>query len=230
MPQLPDTLEETTAQAIAATFMAIDAGLNRLLIDIRFPELKPLPIAREFALAFTERFGSSWQALFADAGAAALAKRDWADLDISMRGINEGRAAIKPEDQAFLLVAPSSVEVNQVEKLLELAGDRPFVMFNPRLENSEVGVGLAARKMRDRFINRFEVCYYIQPFEEAALWRCYPQLWQVWQQHDDEMKIVYEGEQRVVGDDLNRILTKATGKKISFMNQLQQFFEALGRT
>jgi hypothetical protein len=228
MTNLPDTLEDATTQAIAATVAAIEAGFSRLIVDIRFAELKPMPIAYDFALQFNKLYGENWQALFADAGAAALAKHEWADLEVSMRGVNEGRAAIRPEDKAFLLVAPSSVEVDRVEKLLQLAGDRPFVLLNPRLENTEVGIGLTARKLRDRFFNTFETCYYIQPLREgAALWRNYPQAWQVWQPGDEGMKMILEQEQRPVGDDLNRIITQATGKQASFLTQMQQMFKTL---
>jgi hypothetical protein len=241
MIKLPDTLEDSTEQAIAATMNAINAGCMRVQIDMRFPELAQLPIALAFAQAFTEKYGQTWQALFADAGTAALAKRDWAESDIlrniSMRGVNEGRAAARPESQAFLLISPTSVEVDGIEKLLPLIGDRPFVMLNPKLENSEVGLGLAARRMRDRFLSVFEISYYIQPVDGGAVWRCYPQLWQVWQEKNvggnpdqsPKMELIHEGTERPVGDDLNRIMGKATGKKPSLIGQMQQFLNALSR-
>jgi hypothetical protein len=225
MIQIPDSLEDATAQAIAALNLGLDAGLTKILLDLRFTELKPLPIAYQIAVNFGQRFGNEWQAIFADAGMAALARRDWSDLEVSMRGANEGRAAIRPEDKAFLLIAPSSMEVTQVEKLVELAGDRPFVMFNPRLENSEVGVGLATRKMRDRFLSRFEVCYFIQPLEQGALWRSYPQGWQVCEQTENGMQPILETEERPSLDDIDRVFMKKTGKKSSILVQLQQFFK-----
>jgi hypothetical protein len=233
MIKLPDTLEEATEQAIAAAMRSIDAGCTRIQIDMRFPELAQMPIARTFAEAFNQKYGQNWQALFADAGTAALAKRDWGDLEVSMRGVNEGRAAARPESRAFLLVSPTSVEVDGIEKLLTLIGDRPFVMLNPKLENSEVGLGLAARRMRDRFLSVFEISYYIQPIDQGAVWRCYPQLWQVWQEKSQNevttMEMIHEGDERPVGDDLNRIMGKATGKKTSLVDQLQQFLNALAR-
>jgi hypothetical protein len=227
---LPDSLEDATEQAIAATYKAIDNGVSRILIDLRFPELKAMPIAYQFAASFNQRYGKSWQAIFSDAGAAALAKREWADLDVSVRGVNEGRRAVREEDQAFLLIEPTSVEVEQVEKLLQLAGDRPFVMFNPRLENSEVGLGLAARQMRDRFLSTFEIAYYIKPLELGALWRCYPQTWQVWQQTEEGMQSMAEVSQRPSSDDIDRLFRQKTGKQSgSFLGRLQQFFNALAR-
>ncbi|AFY70703.1 protein of unknown function DUF1995-containing protein [Thalassoporum mexicanum PCC 7367] len=261
MPNLPNSLEEATQQAIDAMFTAIDAGDRRILIDLRFGELKPLPLAKQLAIRMKERYGNQWQALFSDAGAAALAKRDWPDIsdqEVSMRGVNEGRAAIREDDQAFLLIAPSSVEVDQVEKLLALAGDRPFIMFNPRLENSEVGIGLATRKMRERFLNTFTVCYYMQPLDAGLLWRCYPGLWQVYRQGnevdsdkqseqseqseqsqsvttepDDNQggwQLINEDDHKPSFDELERIFLRATGKRqTTFLDRMQQFLSALNR-
>jgi len=227
---LPNNLEDTTEQAIAATYQAIADGATRILVDLRFPELKSMPIAYEFARSFNERYGNEWQAIFSDAGAAALAKREWADLDVSVRGVNEGRRAIREEDKAFLLVEPSSVEVDQVEKLVQLAGDRPFVMLNPRLENSEVGLGLAARRLRDRFLSTFETAYYIKPLELGALWCCYPQTWQVWVNTEEGMQFLSEVEQRPSSDDIDRLFRQKTGQKTgSFLGRLQELFNALGR-
>ncbi len=227
---LPDSLEDATEQAIAAVHQAIADGASLVIADLRFPELKAMPIAYEFAASFNQKYGKNWQAIFADAGAAALAKREWAELEVSVRGVNEGRRAIREEDQAFLLVEPTSVEVEQVEKLVKLAGDRPFVMFNPRLENSEVGLGLAARQMRDRFLSTFETAYYIKPLELGALWRCYPQTWQVWQQTDSGMQPMAEVTQRPSSDDIERLFRQKTGKQSgSFLGRLQQFFNALAR-
>ena len=227
---LPNSLEDATEQAIAAVHQAIADGANLVIADLRFPELKAMPIAYEFAASFNQKYGKNWQAIFADAGAAALAKREWAELEVSVRGVNEGRRAIREEDQAFLLVEPTSVEVEQVEKLVKLAGDRPFVMFNPRLENSEVGLGLAARQMRDRFLSTFETAYYIKPLELGALWRCYPQTWQVWQQTDSGMQPMAEVAQRPSSDDIERLFRQKTGQQSgSFLERLQQFFNALAR-
>ena len=227
---LPDNLEDAVEQAIAASHQAIADGGNRVIADLRFPELKVLPIAYEFAASFNRIYGKEWQAIFSDAGAAALAKREWADLEVSVRGVNEGRRAIREEDKAFLLIEPTSVEVEMVEKLVQLAGDRPFVMLNPRLENSEVGLGLAARQMRDRFLSTFETAYYIKPLELGALWRCYPQTWQVWQETESGMEPMAEVAQRPSSDDIERLFKQKTGKQSgSFLDSLQQFFNALAR-
>ena len=148
---------------------------------------------------------------------------------------------IEPEDQLFLLINPAAVEVAQVERLYIAAGDRPVIILNPRLEDvATIGIGYAGRQLRDRFLNKIESCYYIRPLEDAALFRCYPQPWQVWLETNDEYELISETAQKPVGDDLERILAKALGtadpdstapakplKKKGFMAELQTFLKAL---
>jgi len=103
-------------------------------------------------------------------------------------------------------------------------------MLNPRLENSEVGLGLSARRLRDRFLSTFETAYYIKPLELGALWRCYPQTWQVWVNTEEGMQFLSEVEQRPSSDDIDRIFRQKTGQKTgSFLGRLQELFSALGR-
>jgi hypothetical protein len=233
-PVLPDTLESAIAQAIHSLNLALDDRVGRILIDLKFDELKPLPVARELVTFLLDRYGKNWQALFADAGMAALAQRDWLDLvekyELTFRGINEGRAALRDEDQAFLLVAPSAVEVDLLEKLLALAGDRPFILFNPRLESAEIGIGLTARRLRARFINTFQVIYYLQPLEQGALWRAYPHQWQLWQNPaipETTMRLVYESVDRPSLEEIFQRLRQKTGRSPSFLQRLQNFMDAL---
>jgi len=47
----------------------------------------------------------------------------------------------------LLFIAPSAVEVAQVEKLCEAAGSRPVVLFNC-LEDVSIGIGYAGRQLR----------------------------------------------------------------------------------
>jgi hypothetical protein len=130
MAELPQTLEAAIEQAKVAAQAALDDGFTRLQVELNFPELKPMPIAEQF-LSLFEHLGSDFKLFFPDAGAAALARRDWGTKPFEVRGIGELKAEIQPTDKAFLLVAPSAVEANEVEKLVETAGDRPFVMLNP---------------------------------------------------------------------------------------------------
>jgi hypothetical protein len=214
-------------------------------VELIFPEiaLQAQSIAQQFLPVF-EELGVQPKVLFPDAGAAALARRNWGTIPFKVDDLGTSRTAvegkIQPEDEAFLLVAPSAVEVAQVEKMSNLAGDRPFVLLNPQLEDIYVvGIGYTARQVRDRFIKTIESCYYLRPLDGAALLRAYPSLWQVWLETDDEYQLIAEEPQRPVGDVLDQILAKATGtdtssetppsKKPGFLANLQSFLNALSR-
>lgn len=242
MPELPKSLEEAIAQSRMATQSALTDGYTRLQVDFLFPELKLMPVAAEFLPVFA-KYDSRLKVFFADAGAAALANRDWQDTPFTILDIGTGRAAslqskIHPDDEIFLFISPSSVEVPQVEKLCEEIGDRPFVMLNPRLEDSGVvGIGYTARQTRQRFISTIESCYYLRPVDDTtAVFRCYPGLWEVWVETNGEYEKVAELPKRPTGDELDMIVIQGQPqtlkdgvppKKPSVLKSLQRFFKAL---
>jgi hypothetical protein len=188
MVDFPTTLDEAIAQAQMATQAALAAGYTRLQVELAIPELKPMQPAHQFLPALAH-YDAGLKIFFTDAGAAALARRDWGDVSHSIQSIDIAGARqttvveelVTPDDEAFLFVAPSSVEVFLVEQICNAAGDRPVVLFNPRLEDvGTIGIGYTARKLRERFLNTIEPCYFLKLLDGAALLRCYPSNWQVW--------------------------------------------------
>ncbi len=246
MTELPKDLNEAIAQSRIATAAALSDGQTLLQVELVFPEiaLQAQSIAAQFLPEF-EDIHSGVKVFFPDAGAAALARRDWGQTAFKVTDLGSSRTAvedkIEPDDQLFLLINPAAVEVAQVEKLYIAAGDRPVIILNPRLEDvATIGIGYAGRQLRDRFLSKIESCYYIRPLEDAALFRCYPQPWQVWLETNDEYQLISETAQKPVGDDLERILAKALGianpdstapakplKKKGFLAELQTFLKAL---
>lgn len=246
MTTLPNSLEEAIAQSTKATIAALNNGRTRLQVQLVFPEiaLQAQSIAQQFLPIF-EQLGVQPKVFFPDAGAAALARRDWGTVPFKIDDVGSPRSIIEdkiqPDDQAFLLVGPSAVEVAQVEKLSNMAGDRPFILLNPQMEDIYiVGIGYAARQLRDRFLSTIESCYYIRSLEQAAVFRSYPSLWQVWlEETNGEYKLIAEEPQRPAGDTLDQILAKATGtdatgntappKQPGLLTNLQRFLNALSR-
>jgi Domain of unknown function (DUF1995) len=242
MSELPNSLEDAIAQSRVAVQAALADGCTRLQVEFLFPELKFMPVAEQFLPLFTD-YDSRLKIFFADAGAAALARRNWADAPFQILDIGTGRVAsletkIQPEDEIFLFIAPTSVEVLQVEKLCELISDRPLVLLNPRLEDAgTVGIGYTARKIRDRFITTIESAYYLRPIDdETAVYRCYPGQWEVWLETNGEYQRIAELPKRPSGDELDLILLKgqpqtttdtAPAKKPNVFKSLQRFLKAL---
>ncbi|WP_066382081.1 MULTISPECIES: DUF1995 family protein [unclassified Anabaena] len=244
MPELPNTLEDAIAQAREATKAALAEGYTRLQVELLFPELKFMPVATQFLPVFSE-YESRLKVFFADAGASALARREWADVPYKILDIGTGRIAsieskVQPEDEIFLFIAPTSVEVPQLEKICEIIGDRPLVMLNPRLEDAgTVGIGYAARQTRQRFISTLESCYYLRPVDdETAVFRCYPGLWEIWIENSGTWQKVAELPKKPSGDEIDLILnqgqpqtstdsTVTPARKPSVFKSLQRFIKAL---
>lgn len=211
MSQLPTTLEESISLAQTAAKAAIADGYQRITVEIAIPELKSMALAQEFITAFTDR-GNTLKVLFTDTGAAALARRDWQDVNFKIDDLGNSRSPvvgkIQDEDQLFIAIDPSAIEVEQVEKLCQAAGKRPVILFLPRLEDAAiVGIGYAARQLRDRFLTTLHCAYYIKPLETSALYRCYPGQWQVWLEQADDYILLVERPQKPVGDELDEILS-----------------------
>jgi hypothetical protein len=214
MSQLPTTLEDSIELAQAAALAAIAEGYQRITIEISIPELKSMALAQQFLTAFTER-GNTLKVLFTDTGAAALARRDWTDVNFKIDDLGSSRSPvtdkIQDEDRLFIAIEPSSIEVEQVEKLCDAAGARPVILFLPKLEDAAiVGIGYAARQLRDRFLTTLHPAYYIKPLETAAIYRCYPGRWQVWLEANEDYTLLAERDAKPVGDELDEILMPTT--------------------
>lgn len=216
MVDFPTTLDEAIAQAQSATQAALTAGYTRLQVELAIPELKPMQPAYQFLPVFAD-YGDGLKIFFTDAGAAALARRDWGNVSHSIQSIDIAGARqtsvveelVTPDDQAFLFVAPSSVEVLLVEQICNAAGDRPVVLFNPRLEDvGTVGIGYTARKLRERFLNTIEPCYFLKLLDGAALLRCYPSTWQVWAGTDENYTLIAEEPLKPSLERLDEIFMK----------------------
>ncbi|MEO0853756.1 MAG: DUF1995 family protein [Cyanobacteria bacterium J06648_11] len=238
-PELPDDLAGAQAQALEGIRAALEAGYHRLQVDILVPELKPDVLARPFAEAFEPPFAF----LFADAGAAALAQRNWGEPDWTISSVNQGDRL--SDDTAIVFAAPTVVEINAVEALCgaraeaipmannsdEGKRDRtPILLLNPQLQDAAtVGIGWAGRQLRERFISTLEPCYFLQAFGIGAMMRQYPHPWTVWLLNDnDEYEILEACDRRPTGEDLSKMFAKATDSGPPILGDLVRFMRALG--
>lgn len=243
MSGVPRSLEAAIEQAKTATRAAIQAGVPRILVEINIPELKVMPVAEQF-YPLLQEMGFQFKILFPDAGAAALARRDWNNPDFLIRGINESKNRVEADDEVILVIEPSSIEVNDVEALCNEAVGRNVIMLNPKLEDiATIGIGYAGRQLRERFLSTLESCYYLQPLEGAAILRIYPGQWQVWgETADDTYELLAELPQKPNSEMLANIFSGAEAdatttedaqpttnkpRKGGFLAELQQFIRAL---
>lgn len=240
MAELPSTLDDAIAQAQSATQAALAAGYTRLQVELVFPELKAMPIAQKFISTFHDR-GAGLKLFFTDSGIAALAKRDWGEIPHSIRSLDVAGSRqttpveeqVDPEDEIYVFVAPSSVEVSPVEQICNVVGERPVILLNPRLEDvATIGIGYAGRQLRQRFLDTIEPCYYLRPLDDqSAILRCYPAPWQVWYAPDGEYQLIAEEQERPDSERLDEIFAGVLGQsaKPGLFAGFQQFLKALGR-
>lgn len=236
MVSLPDTLEVAIAQSVEATQRAIASGRNRLQIEYLFPELKPMPVAKQYLDLLEQQIpdlGSQVKVFFADAGAAALARRDWGETPYRIYGLDELLEPVQPEDDAFVIVAPTPVEIAIVEKITTQSDTRPCIFLNPKFQDvAIIGIGYAGRQLRERFLSTLESCYCLRPLDQGAVFRAYPQPWQVWWEVEEEYKLLSETPERPTGEELDQIIAQAfpaQTKKGGLLQELQQFLKALSQ-
>ena len=98
---IPTTLPEATEQAKAAAEAALAAGLGRIQVDMAIPEIKHQPIAKQF-LSLLE--GKQFKIFFPDAGAAALARRDWENPDFMIKGLGELSEPVDDDDDIYRVI------------------------------------------------------------------------------------------------------------------------------
>lgn len=242
----PETLDAAVEQAKAATKTAIAEGYRLIQVELVIPEiaLQSEALALEFANLFAD-YGSGVKVMFPDTGAAALAKRNWGDQQFQVTDMGSRftpiETQVSPEDEIFIVTCPSAVEVERAEKLSILAGDRPIIFLIPQLEDvAVVGIGLAARKLRDRFIKNIYTSYHFRPIPEGAILRCHPSLWQIWLEKESGHELATELSTKPMGEDLDRLMTQLTTpegedptakskQKPSFLGNLQKFLQALSQ-
>lgn len=239
---IPTTLPEATEQAKAATQAALADGQTLIQVEMAIPELKHQPIAEQFLDLFESQ---QFKVFFPDAGAAALARRDWNNPDFVIRGLGELLEPVEADDDLYLVVNPSSIEVKDVESLCNQVTDQPVVLLNPSLEDvATIGIGYAGRQLRERFLSKIETCYYLRPMDEAAVYRCYPGPWQIWRETaPNEYELVSDLSGRPSSEEIDRILYgsgtpsedsevtatsgQSAGRKRGIFSELQQFIRAL---
>jgi hypothetical protein len=199
------------------------------------PDLKPETLARPFLNLVDPPLAI----LFSDAGAAAFAQQQWKTADESLEGISfqgvNTRSTITPEE-ALLFVAPSVYVMEAVEHLCDSIKQRdqqqrPAILLNPQLQDAAtVGVGLAGRRLRERFLATFEPTYYLRSLGGGALLRVYPHPWTIWQEQEPgQYSILETTSEKPTGEDLAAIFARTAQRSESPFSSLRRFIQALQR-
>ncbi|GAB0492613.1 hypothetical protein MMPV_003881 [Pyropia vietnamensis] len=241
VPPIPPSLSAAVAQAAASCSVALRSGATRLFVEVdttagdsTYTMLKnSLPITRMLADALQEDLaavaegGASatpWDpkavlVILPDAGAAALAARDWGPAAwYTVAGLET--ATVTPTTAAVVLVCPRASEVTGMERLVEASLEReadpmPFIIVNPDVVDMGVtGLSLNARQLRERVIRRFDTVYCLRTFDWGVLLRAAPGPWTVWRDAPEAASgfdLVAQREARPSSDDIIDIFNATEG-------------------
>lgn len=237
---IPGSLQNAVSQALSACQLAISNGKTRLFVeldttngDATYTMLKTsLPITRQLLPLFSST-SSRICILLPDAGAAALASRDWAsqpDDDLppyEVLGMEQSN--LNPdEDSGTFIVVPRASEVDLLASIVNTAQSLPVIAVNPDLVDMGVtGLSLNARRLRKDVIDTFEQAYYLKVYPWGVLLRAYPGKWGLWVDAPGTavgFRLVKELDNRPSSDDIDEILTEDEGSNSSgFFAKLKRF-------
>jgi hypothetical protein len=190
---LPADLRSAEAQALEALLAALTSqARGRWSVDWRFEGLRLLPVALRLAAAL-QQAGQALRLVFADAGGAALARRDAPELAeqiVDFRGQTAGQSP-----PLLLVVAPAPPDYDDFEQLCS-GHSGSVVMLNGSLEDAAVGIGSVARERRRGFLSQWQPAYALQPLDGSALRFAFPGPWELYRHDPDGFRLAATFEQR----------------------------------
>jgi hypothetical protein len=222
---LPPDLRSAEAETLTAVRSALAAEPHgRWTVEWRFEGLRLLAPALRLAGDLLTEAGRGGRLLFADEGAAALARRESEILapriasygDERRRqgddsGVNSGEGGGEGGGEGLLLlVAPSQAEYDLVEALCG-AHRGAVVLLNPNLEDAAVGIGSVARQRRKGFLSTWQTAYALLPDAESALRRAHPGEWELYRLDPDGYRLVRSFERRPDGESRAEALAGTGG-------------------
>ena len=210
---LPPDLRSAEAETLTAVRSALAAEpRGRWTVEWRFEGLRLLAPALRLAGDLLTETGRGGWLLFADEGAAALARRESEILAprIASYGDERRRQGEAGGEGLLLLVAPSQAEYDLVEALCG-AHRGAVLLLNPNLEDAAVGIGSVARQRRKGFLSTWQTAYALLPDAESALRRAHPGEWELYRLDPDGYRLVRSFERRPDGESRAEALAGTGG-------------------
>ena len=228
---LPPDLRSAEAETLTAVRSALAAEpRGRWTVEWRFEGLRLLAPALRLAGDLLTETGRGGRLLFADEGAAALARRESEILapriasygderrrqgEAGGEGDNGGEGSGEESGEGsgeglLLLVAPSQAEYDLVEALCG-AHRGAVVLLNPNLEDAAVGIGSVARQRRKGFLSTWQTAYALLPDAESTLRRAHPGEWELYRLDPDGYRLMRSFKRRPDGESRAEALSGTGG-------------------
>lgn len=235
---LPNSLADSIDEAAKATAEAIQRGNTRCQVELHMPDFwDPISgpqfpnrgdqdrfwrMTRRFMEQLSASLGTTnINAVYPDAGVAAMLSHQWQDRSFSISSLND-RRPIKADDELLVIACPDPPGaddcmrvVRQLSSQDEEAGalERPVVLFNQRMSSGDVGLGLNARRIRNNFLKAFTITYSLRPIGDiGTVFRRYPGLWKVFVEEENlpgRYRLIKESPARPQGEALDFMIREA---------------------
>ena len=179
MNKLPSDLKEAEDNLFQSlkSFFSVNSQKSFLSINLKFEGLRLAPIIFRLSNKLIELKKNNIL-LWADAGGAALAKRDYPELSDKIFTFKEYLNSSVSKNCILLVCSPQPYDIEMFEQVCSHTNST-VIMINGKLEDPIVGIGSVGREMRKRFAEKWKVLYFIQPLSMGALLKRFPNDWQL---------------------------------------------------
>ena len=193
---LPSDLREAETnvfESIQSYFLS-NSEQSFLSINLKFEGLRINPIIFRLSHKLTE-IKLDNVLLWADAGGAALAKRDNPELANKIYTFKEFINSSDLINSILLVCSPQPYDIEMFEQVCSHAKST-VIMLNGKLEDPIVGIGSVGREMRKRFAEKWQVVYFVQPLSLGALSKKFPNDWDLFKLESNGYSFVKSFEKR----------------------------------
>lgn len=193
---LPADLEEAEINvydSIQSYFLS-NSDQSFLSVNLKFEGLRLNPIIFRLSNKLT-KIKYENILLWADAGGAALAKRDNPELANKIYTFKEFINSSDLINSILLVCSPQPYDIEMFEQVCSHAKST-VIMLNGKLEDPIVGIGSVGREMRKRFAEKWQVVYFVQPLSLGALSMKFPNDWDLFKLESNGYSFVKSFEKR----------------------------------
>ena len=194
--KLPSDLKEAESnvyESIQSYFLS-NSDKSFLSINLKFDGLRLNPIIFRLSNKLSEiKYDNIL--LWADAGGAALAKRDNPKLANKIFTFKEFINSTESLNSVLLVCSPQPYDIELFEQVCSHTNST-VIMINGKLEDPIVGIGSVGREMRKRFAEKWKLIYYVQPLSMGALLKRFPNNWELFKLNPDGYSFVKSFDKR----------------------------------
>ena len=193
---LPADLEEAEINVYDSiqSYLLSNSDQSFLSINLKFEGLRLNPIIFRLSKKLT-KIKYENILLWADAGGAALAKRDNPELANKIYTFKEFINSSDLINSILLVCSPQPYDIEMFEQVCSHAKST-VIMLNGKLEDPLVGIGSVGREMRKRFAQKWQVVYFVQPLSLGALSKKFPNDWDLFKLESNGYSFVKSFEKR----------------------------------